>query len=60
VTQKYSSRYWDSLFKSREYGQLVDVASALCSCSVFRPADPEYGLPKAAFAFCLLWFAQAN
>src|ERR1700730_10725924 len=23
LTRKYSSRYWDSLFNSREYGQLV-------------------------------------
>jgi hypothetical protein len=62
VTRKYSSRYWDSLFKSREYGQLVDLSSALCSCPVFRQADTEYGLPRAAFTFVegLLWFAQAN
>jgi hypothetical protein len=62
MTRKYSSRYWDSLFSSREYGRLVDLSSAVCSCSVFRPDDPEYGLPRAAFTFVegLLWFAQAN
>jgi hypothetical protein len=62
VTRKYSSRYWDSLFKSREYGQLVDLSSALCSCPAFRGADTEYGLPRAAFTFVegLVWFAQAN
>jgi hypothetical protein len=62
VSQKFSSGYWDSLFKSCEYGGLVDLSSALCSCSAFKLIDTEYGLPRPAFLFVegLLWFAQAH
>ena len=57
-----STRYWDALFQSRDYGRLVDLSSALCSGSVFRPQESQYGLPRAAFTFVesLLWFAQAQ
>src|SRR5579872_2763727 len=62
MNQKFSSRYWDSVFKSRAYEQLVELSSALCGCSAFRVTDADYGLPREAFAFVegLLWFAQAQ
>jgi hypothetical protein len=62
VIRKYSSRYWDTLFNSRKYGQLVELSGALCCSTVFEQADTKYGLPSAAFMFVedLLWFAQGN
>jgi len=61
VSRKFSSRYWDALFKSRDYLQLVDLSSALCGGPAFRADATEYGLPREAFTFVesLLWFAQA-
>ena len=40
----------------------MDLSSALCSGSVFRPQELQYGLPLPAFTFVesLLWFAQAQ
>lgn len=62
MPRKFSEQFINRLIDDSKENSFEELSSILCGSSHFRIEEPDYGLPRAIFAFCevLLWFAQSE